>query len=88
MRLRCVEQDQVKLAVDYGADRATPSPQLVVVEMLIIELEAIGAQERTRLQRDGSEIDRAAANGPVDGRSAALMGPMIGSRIGTLLTLL
>ena len=51
MRSRGIEQDQVELAVDHRADRAAPAPQLVVVEMLVIELEAVGAEERPRLQR-------------------------------------
>ena len=51
MRPRRVEQDQVEPAVDDRADDAAAAPQLVAVEMLVIELEAVGAEERPRLQR-------------------------------------
>ena len=72
MGLRCIEQDQIEFAVDHRADRAAAPPQLVVVEMLVVELESVGAEERPRLQRQSAEIDRAArpdANLP--GRLAA-----------------
>src|SRR5438270_12367435 len=46
MRARGVDQDQVQLAADHRADRPAAPPQLVVVEMLIIELETVGAEER------------------------------------------
>ena len=41
---------EVELAVDDRADHAALPPQLVVVEMLIVELEAVGAEERARLR--------------------------------------
>ena len=42
MRPRGVEQDQVKPAVDHRADDPALAPQFVAVEMLVIELEAVG----------------------------------------------
>src|SRR4029079_6988429 len=54
MRSRGIEQDQVKPAVDHRADDAALAPQFVAVEMLVIELEAVGAEERPRLQAQGA----------------------------------
>src|SRR6185437_666452 len=61
MRAGGVEHDQVELTVDDRADRPALAPQLVVVEMLVVELEAVRAEELARLDRQGVEIDRAAA---------------------------
>src|SRR5438270_4945124 len=63
MRLRGIGHDHLELAIDGRADRAAAAPQLVVVEMLIIELKTTsGAEERPGLQRQHMEIDRAAAD--------------------------
>src|SRR6478672_105804 len=56
MRTRSIEHDEVKLAADDRADGAALSPQLIAVEMLIVELESAGAEERTRLDRQRVEI--------------------------------
>ena len=65
MRARRVDQDQVQLAADHRANRPAAPPQLVVVEMLIIELETVGAEERAdalnALREDGADPDLAAA---------------------------
>src|SRR4029079_18594391 len=43
-------------------DDAPLPPQLVAVEMLVVELEAVRAEERPRLKRQRAEIHRAAAH--------------------------
>ena len=53
MRARGIHEDQVELAVDHRAHSTAPAPQLVLVEMLVIPLEAVGAKERPRLKGDG-----------------------------------
>src|SRR4029079_19045320 len=51
MRARRVEHDEIETTADHRADDAALAPQLVTVEMLVIELEAVRrTQERTRLQ--------------------------------------
>ena len=54
MRPGGVEQDQVQLAVDDRADRAAPAPQLVAVEMLEVELEAVGSEKLPGLDGAGT----------------------------------
>src|SRR5687768_9658736 len=62
MRAGGVEEDQVQLSVDDGANRAPLAPQLVRIEMLEVELEAVDAEEWPRLQRQRPKIDRTAAH--------------------------
>src|SRR6476469_2960160 len=62
MRSRGVVEDQVEATVDDGADRPAFAPQFVAVEMLVIELKAVGAEEWTRLQAKGPVVDRPTAD--------------------------
>ena len=54
MRSRGVEQDQVEPAVDDRADRPALAPHLVVVEMLVIELEAVARRGTAAAAATGS----------------------------------
>src|ERR1700760_4839755 len=62
MGSRGVEHNEIELAVDDRTDHAALPPQLVAVEMFIVELEAVGAEERARRDRQSVEIDSAPPN--------------------------
>ena len=84
MRAGGVEEDHVELAVDDRADGAAAPPQLVLVEMLILPLEAVRTEELTRLQSHFKQFDECTRSEDPVGRTLDFLAQEMNREVNTM----